>query len=195
MINKLKTFLFLFLVGVSWPAFSQEPEFIILNGTVVDKLFEPIPFVSVMSKSTRKGTISRDNGQFTVRVSQNDTLLFSALSYLKKEVPVSQLNTAGQYVILEKNIYLLGEVNVMELRWQKFQYEIMNAEVKREEETKLQIEGLPNIFQKRIELSPYAGNSNPLSLALTYFKKENIRKRKQKRWRKIAKKGFIEKGK
>jgi hypothetical protein len=194
MTHKTKIFFILILaIGLNRQAFSQESNYILLKGTVVDNMFEPIPYVSVMSKSTRRGTISRDNGEFTVRIASNDTLLFSALSYQKKETPVNQLNILGQYIILEKNIYLLGEINVMELRWQEFQNKIMNTEVKREDQTKVQVEGLPNIFQPRIELSPYAGNTNPLSLALTYFKKENIRKRKQKRWRKIAKKGWIEK--
>jgi hypothetical protein len=194
MTHKTKIFFILILaIGLNRQAFSQESNYILLKGTVVDNMFEPIPYVSVMSKSTRRGTISRDNGEFTVRIASNDTLLFSALSYQKKETPVNQLNILGQYIILEKNIYLLGEINVMELRWQEFQNKIMNTEVKREDQTKVQVEGLLNIFQPRIELSPYAGNTNPLSLALTYFKKENIRKRKQKRWRKIAKKGWIEK--
>lgn len=188
-----KILIFIFAIGLCIQAASQESEFIVLKGTVTNSMFEPIPYVSVMSKTTKRGTISRDNGEFTIKIAPNDTLLFSVLSYKKKEVPVNQFNISGQYIILEKNIYLLGEINVMELRWQEFQNKIMNAEVKREEQTKLQVEGLPDIFQKKIELSPYAGNSNPLSLALTYFKKENIQKRKQKRWRKIAKKGWIEK--
>ncbi len=194
MTHKTKIFLILiFAIGLNLQASSQESDYIVLKGTVVDNMFEPIPFVSVMSKSTRRGTISRDNGEYTVRIASNDTLLFSALSYQKKEISVNQLNILGQYVILEKNIYLLGEINVMELRWQEFQNKIMNTEVKREDQTKVQVEGLPNIFQPRIELNPYAGNTNPLSLALTYLKKENIRKRKQKRWRKIANKSFVEK--
>ncbi len=194
MTHKTKIFAVLICaIGTNLQAFSQESEYIILKGTVTNSMFEPIPFVSVMSKNTRQGTISRDNGEFILRIALNDTLLFSVLSYKKKEVPVNQFKIPVQYFILEKNIYLLGEINVMELRWQEFQNKIMNMEVKRENQTKVQVEGLPNIFKPKIKLSPYAGNTNPLSLALTYFKKENIRKRKQKRWRKIGNKSFIEK--
>ena len=174
-------------------ALSQERDNVELKGEVVDNLFKPIPFVSIVSKTKGLGTISRENGKFNIRVSLNDTLQFSSLSYRKKEIPVNQLVIGEYYIVLEKNMFLLGDVNVMELRWQDFKEKVMNTEVKREDQTKLQIKDLPNIFQKRVELSPYAGNTNPLSLALTYFKKENIRKRKQKRWRKIYRKSWITK--
>jgi len=193
MSKKLLSIIFLVLTAVNLPIFAQQPDYIELNGEVVDNLFNPIAFVTIVSKKTGIGTISRDNGIFRLEVSAKDTLLFSALSYKRKEIPVKQLIIGENYIVLDKNVFLLGEVNVMELRWKEFQDKVMNADVKREEETKLQIEDLPNIFQKRIELSPYAGASNPISLALIYFKKENIRKRKQKRWRKIYRKSWIEK--
>jgi len=173
--------------------FSQQIEYVEVNGVVVDESYSPIAFTTVVSKKTGRGTISHENGEFHIRVEINDTLVFSALAFNKKSIPVKQLTAENNYISLEKKFFQLGEVNVMDLRWKEFQDKVMNTNLTPLEKTIVEVKGLPNPFQKKILLSPYAGNTNPLSLALTYFKKENVRKRKQKRWRETYRKSYTEK--
>ena len=191
--NKKQTYLILFfIITLKFPSYSQQLQIVEIKGEIIDETYEPISFTNIASKKTGYGTISNEDGEFRIRILENDTLIFSALSYVKKEIPVKQLFMEKNYVILKKNIYQIGEVNVMGLRWQEFKYEMMNKELEREEQAVIVIEDLPNPFQKRIDIGPYAGSSNPLSMLLTYFKEENRRKRKQKRWRNTYRKSWIE---
>ncbi|MDF1550045.1 MAG: carboxypeptidase-like regulatory domain-containing protein [Bacteroidales bacterium] len=172
---------------------SQNLQYTEIKGKVVDDRYHGISFVNIISKKTGLGTISHENGTFHIRVLTNDTLIFSALAYVKKSVSVNQLAYETNFVILEKNIFQLGDVNVMDIRWKEFQQQVLESKLKLEEQTIIALDGLPDPFQPRILLSPYAGNTNPLSLLLTYIKKENIRKRKQKRWRETYRKSWTDK--
>ncbi len=65
-----------FLLGVSSFMFAQE---VIVQGTVYENVNEPLPGVTVVIKGTTTGTVTNVNGEFSIRVPSNGTLVFSFL--------------------------------------------------------------------------------------------------------------------
>lgn len=59
-----------------------------VKGTVRDETGAPLPGVSVAVKGTSRGTQTDANGAFTLDVSPGETLVFSAIGYITREVPV-----------------------------------------------------------------------------------------------------------
>jgi len=69
----------------------------------------------VMNITTQKGTIAKANGFFSITVGINDTLVFSAVQYKRKTVPVNLavLESVFLSVFLEEGEIKLDEVLVM----------------------------------------------------------------------------------
>jgi hypothetical protein len=82
---KLVTFSFILSLFICLSVFSQT------IGTVMDKATkEPIPYVSIWVEDENNGTTSEENGIFQIVVSQKSkNLIFSALGYEKKIMPIS----------------------------------------------------------------------------------------------------------
>ncbi|MBB6273905.1 iron complex outermembrane receptor protein [Pedobacter cryoconitis] len=80
-----------------------------LTGTVRDAS-GPIPGVSVSLKGSYKVTQTDGNGKFSIAVSTNDILSFSAVGYAKQEVPVG--NQTSLNVTLAESENSLNEVVV-----------------------------------------------------------------------------------
>jgi TonB-linked SusC/RagA family outer membrane protein len=59
-----------------------------ITGTVVDSQNEPLPGTSVVVKGKTTGTITDVNGKFTIKVSENDILVFSSIGYVSQEIAV-----------------------------------------------------------------------------------------------------------
>lgn len=61
------------------------------KGTVMDASNgEPVPFASVTIKGTTSGTAADENGNYTIKVPENGTLIFSAMGYISQEIPVNK---------------------------------------------------------------------------------------------------------
>lgn len=86
---------------------------ITVSARVVDSITgEPLPFCSIQIKATTKGTITNQNGDFIIHnVSLNDSLLFSYISYAKKEIPVSTVLKTRK-IKLHPNAICLNEVEI-----------------------------------------------------------------------------------
>lgn len=59
-----------------------------ITGTVVDGLKEPIPGVSVVVKGSTNGTFTDIDGKYTLKVLDEDILVFSQIGMTGKEIPV-----------------------------------------------------------------------------------------------------------
>lgn len=59
-----------------------------VTGTVTDTGGMPVPGVNIMIKGTRKGTITDENGKYTITASDNSILIFSCIGFERQEVPV-----------------------------------------------------------------------------------------------------------
>jgi len=73
-----------------------------LKGKVVDEIGLPIAAVSVIIKGKKNGTVTDDQGHFTLKTKPGDTLVFSYTGLITEEVPVSELRD-GQPMIMRAN--------------------------------------------------------------------------------------------
>ncbi|WP_373057036.1 hypothetical protein [Zunongwangia sp. H14] len=107
----LKNLLLAFLFIISFSAFSQET--IQLKGKIINDSLEG-SFINIINKSLKTGTINSSSGEFTIKVRQKDTLVFSSIQYEKLEVPVSPLIYQSGYleVKLVTGVNQLDEVKI-----------------------------------------------------------------------------------
>jgi hypothetical protein len=91
-------FLLLFFIGFS--AFSQT------RGVVIDSLGAPIPYVSIWVENENKATTSEENGSFSIQVSLDSKIIFSALGYETKTVMAAD----AAKVVLKQIVFDLESV-------------------------------------------------------------------------------------
>jgi hypothetical protein len=78
------------------------------RGVVIDSLGAPIPYVSIWVENENKATTSEENGSFSIQVSVDAKLIFSALGYETKTV----LAANASKVVLKQTIFDLENVVV-----------------------------------------------------------------------------------
>jgi len=86
------------------------PSFVV-SGTVSDDQ-GPMPGVTVSVKGSNTVTATNDKGEFSVRVNQNDILVFSFIGYKKQEVIIKD-NNSPITITLQKDINDLDQVVVI----------------------------------------------------------------------------------
>ncbi|MCM4164549.1 MULTISPECIES: SusC/RagA family TonB-linked outer membrane protein [unclassified Arenibacter] len=84
-----------------------------VSGTVSDNMGTPLPGVNVVEKGTTNGTSTDFDGNYSIEVSNNATLVFSSLGFTTKEMAVSGQSTIN--MSLEEDSEQLGEVVVTAL--------------------------------------------------------------------------------
>ncbi|WP_219733382.1 SusC/RagA family TonB-linked outer membrane protein [Hymenobacter sp. NBH84] len=93
-------------------AFAQQRRTI--TGKVTDEKGAPIPFASVQVKGTTNGTTTNDDGEFSVTLQNNGSVLvFSSIGYASKEVVIGESNVLN--VVLGSSTSEIGEVVVTAL--------------------------------------------------------------------------------
>lgn len=93
-----KWLLALLLIGFS--VFGQ------IKGIVVDENNKPISYVNISVENENAGTTSEENGQFSIFVSKDKNLIFSALGFEKRIVKASE----SEKIILKETAISLDEV-------------------------------------------------------------------------------------
>lgn len=84
------------------------------KGRVLDSSSEPIIGVAVIESGTSNGTITDENGDFSLRISSGDvTVTFSALGYEGKDVLVKAGHNAPLTITLEDDTTVLEETVVV----------------------------------------------------------------------------------
>ena len=96
------------LVCLSLPGFAQK---ITVHGYVDDDLGEPLIGATVMEKGTTNGTATDIDGNFTLNVDPNGTLVVSYVGYDPMEVPVNGRTEIK--VTMQQNAQLLAETVVI----------------------------------------------------------------------------------
>lgn len=82
-----------------------------LTGQIIDNHGEPVIGANVLVKGTTNGTITDIDGNFSLEVPQNGTLVVSYIGYLTKEMPIGKQNTLK--VTLVEDTQALDEVVVV----------------------------------------------------------------------------------
>ena len=83
----------------------------IVKGKIIGDTDETLPGVSITIKGTTKGTTTDFDGNYTIKVSPTDTLIYSFVGYVTKEVAVGNQTTID--IVLKANLEELSEVVVV----------------------------------------------------------------------------------
>ena len=86
-----------------------------LSGTILNENNTPLPYVNIISLNTGKGTISNENGNFSIDISSlNDTniIRFQCIGYKTKDYNIESLKS-NSIILLSENIYALDEVMIL----------------------------------------------------------------------------------
>jgi len=105
--TKFRAILTLAIAFVVQISFAQQKT---VTGTVVDQNDLPLPSVFVQVKGTNDGTTTDFDGNFTLSVTPDQTLVFTYTGYKKKEIRVGSQTTIN--VSMEEDVAALKEVVV-----------------------------------------------------------------------------------
>lgn len=107
------------ILGTTNPdtTFSIEQNNKTISGKVTDETGEPLPGVSVVEKGTTNGTMTDADGNFSLNVKNQSTIIFSYIGYKSQEVAASSIN--GNSIILIEDALNLDEVIVTGYTTQK----------------------------------------------------------------------------
>lgn len=119
----MKQLLFYILIFISLKHYSQTTntqnavpdKYIQISGVVLDDSLQPLPFVSIMLKGTRSGTVSDFYGFFTVVAKAGDEMQFFSINHKSKSYNLSDTLTGRHYSIIQiltKDTIQLATVNV-----------------------------------------------------------------------------------
>jgi len=112
----------------------------VFSGIVVDdSLGSILPFVHIWNESTRRSGFSDEYGEFSIKVRDRDTLVFSTLGYFGDVIVVSSSSLNQNVVIrLKPKIYEIGEVVVRRFRsYESFKYQVLNLDLPETETAEL----------------------------------------------------------
>ncbi|MCX2496094.1 SusC/RagA family TonB-linked outer membrane protein [Pedobacter sp. PF22-3] len=85
----------------------------IIKGHVTDEKKLGIPGVSVLIKGTNTGTVTNQEGDFSIKANDGDVLVFSSIGYVNKQITVGQSDT--YQIIITEDAKALSEVVVTAL--------------------------------------------------------------------------------
>jgi len=85
-----------------------------ITGKIVDEeTSEPLPFATIALKNKGKGTVSNNNGNFGMKITSdfsNDTLSFSYLGYLGREIPVKKAFENNLIISMKREFISIPEI-------------------------------------------------------------------------------------
>jgi len=93
----------------------RNEKYIQVSGVVLDDSLQPLPFVSIMLKGTRSGTVSDFYGFFTIVAKAGDEMQFFSINHKNKVYNLSDTLTGKHYSIIQiltKDTIQLPTVNV-----------------------------------------------------------------------------------
>ncbi len=135
-----------------------------LKGTIVEKDSNTVmPFVYIINKSNGNGTMSDNDGKFTLSSNNNDTLICSYVGYSKMYLPVNKLiaNNKGEIkIIMDKQFINLNTITVTSFKVKPYEREYMKSIIDR----------------SRIKSMDYA--TSPISALYAQFSNEGKQVRK-----------------
>jgi hypothetical protein len=97
----------------------------VVSGQVVDAYAkEALPGATITIKGTKRGTVSDENGNYKIEVSENDILVFSSIGY--KEVKEEVTRAKGQ-IEMEEEVTALGEIVIAGITPERYGYRLGGA--------------------------------------------------------------------
>lgn len=145
MLMKLKLFVTIFLLHLCWIGLAQVKT---ISGVVKDDVGVGIPGVSVSIKRTTTGTVTDPNGEFSLKVSVGDTLLFSFIGKASVERVVGSRNIID--VEMYEDQKQIEEVQVVAFGVQKKESVIASIETVKPAELKQPASNLTSALAGKI---------------------------------------------
>jgi len=119
----MKHLLIIILLSITVTISAQTPttntvvteKYLQISGVVLDDSLQPLPFVSIMLKGTRSGTVSDYYGFFTIVARPGDEMQFFSINHKNKAYNLSDTLTGRHYSIIQiltKDTIQLAQVNV-----------------------------------------------------------------------------------
>ena len=105
-----KKIFFLIVILISINSISQEVTRIKINGKITASKGEDVEGINIYNKSSQKGTITSETGDFEIKVSENDRVLITAMQFQSFTVIVDK----GILETKKMNIYLNLVINQLE---------------------------------------------------------------------------------
>lgn len=84
-----------------------------VSGTVKDINGQPVIGANITEKGTANGTITDLDGNYTLEVSDDGTLVVSYIGYKTQEIPASQIKRGQQSITLREDTEIMDEVVVV----------------------------------------------------------------------------------
>ena len=168
--------LFLFVFEI----YGQEiPEQEWFRGIVYDAQYRPLPYTHIINLDSRQGDVSDSLGVFLVPAESGDHLLFRNVAYKDTVIEV-EAGTGSIYIVMEKKVYVIGEVKVFD--WGSSYQEFLDAARSMEDQPSMTEElGLPTqdpdfipyyLDEKKIESVGFLINSPVSFLYYNLSRKE-----------------------
>lgn len=73
---------------------------------------KPIAYVSIVHADKPSGTYSNENGEFEIKISSNESLVFSSIGFKQIKLTYSEILAMGNVILLEGDIVELENVTV-----------------------------------------------------------------------------------
>jgi TonB-linked SusC/RagA family outer membrane protein len=147
---KLKSSQLLLIVLLQFLVLATLAQTTTLKGKVLDEAGAPVPSASVRFKNKNNGTVSAEDGSFTLKSNGQGTLVITVLGYVTKEVDVN--NQSVIEVKLVKDTKQLNEVVVTALgiKQQKRNLTFSSQEIKSDEIVKAQEPNVLNAMAGKV---------------------------------------------
>ncbi|WP_317900079.1 carboxypeptidase-like regulatory domain-containing protein [Aurantibacillus circumpalustris] len=117
--------LVLFCLSASYSKAQQ-----ILKGIVFENdSITPLPFAYIINKSNGNGTMTDNDGHFTLTTNSDDTLICSYIGFVKLIIPIKKIakNAKGEAKLFITRISInLGVVNITTFRFETYEREYMS---------------------------------------------------------------------
>lgn len=89
--------IFISTLCLSFTAISQNA----VSGTITDEQGQPIPGVNILEKNTTNGFVSDFDGNYTMSVGDNATLVFSYIGFKTQEIAVNNMSTINVSMVTD----------------------------------------------------------------------------------------------
>lgn len=108
---------------------------ITISGTILceEDTKGPLGFVNIYNKNTKKGTVSDTNGKFSIKMSKNDTILFSTVQHIEQFYYIKEnefFHDKSIEISMVQDTIWLGVVTVMGFKkFEEFKQEVLQLKL------------------------------------------------------------------
>ncbi len=124
---------FLFTIILVSESYGQDERLVQLTGRIRDELLQPLPYSHIFIMNNMRGTITDNQGKFSIVTEINDTIMFSSLGYKRQTIVIPD-NLPEPFltldIILPTDTFYIGEVVVYPWRtYEEFKEAFLNLKL------------------------------------------------------------------